>query len=170
MKLYELSGELRLLAELLIENGGELTPSLEDRLAKIEGDFDTKVQNIALLIREHEVDAEGAALEEKRLGGIRKAHERTARSLKDYVQREMLACGRPKIETPVMRVRVQKNSMPSVVWTGKVDDLPDRYKKVEYSVHRSNVLADWAASGDSDEKRTTPDGFEITYGFHTRIY
>ena len=161
--LWEIADELETVAALIAENGGELTPELEARLDAIAGAFGDKVERVALAIRSYEANAEAAKLEEERLGAIRKSHERSAAGLKRYLLGCMRNAGVPKVETPRARVRVQKNSMPSIAWTQDMDALPDGYRRVTVAPDLQRVRDDLKAGA------VPPEGFVVEYGQHVRI-
>ncbi len=162
-RLWEIADELETVAAEIAEAGGELTPELEARLDAIGGAFDAKVERVALAVRNYEVNAEAAKLEEDRLAAIRKSHERSAAGLKRYLLVTMRRAGNLKVETPRARVRVQKNSQPSIRWTGGLDDLPDPYRRVTVEPDLQRVREDLKAGAEP------PDGFVVDVGYHVRI-
>ncbi|MCR4341536.1 MAG: siphovirus Gp157 family protein, partial [Gemmatimonadaceae bacterium] len=113
MKLWDITTELEMLGDEIQECGGELTPLMEQRLDALEGAFEDKVERVALYVREMIVSADAAKAEETRLAAIRRSHERTADGLKRYLQTCLERAGVPKINTPKVKVRVQRNSQPS---------------------------------------------------------
>ena len=169
MKLWELTNELEMLGDEIAECGGEITELMEQRLDGMEGAFEAKVENVALYIREMLVNAEAAKMEETRIAAIRRAHESTAKSLKKYLQMCLERADMPKVNTPKARVRIQRNSQPSCVFTGEIHDLPDVFQKVTVSLDKKAVLNEWEATSADPTKREAPEGFDITFGSHLRI-
>jgi hypothetical protein len=162
-KLWEIGDELELIGALIAEAGGEVTPDVEERLEKLEGAFGQKVERIALYIASSNAYAEAAKREEDRLAFIRKSHERTADGLKRYLLATMRRTGYPKVETPRVRVRVQKNGQPSISWPGSLESLPEQYRRVTVAPDLARVREDLSAGAEP------PDGFVIDYGYHIRI-
>lgn len=166
MKLWEIADELVRIAEDIVEAGGELTPDLEARLAAHEGALESKVEAIALLVRQREVDAEAAKAEETRLGAIRRAHERTAVSLKGYLLACLSAAGVQRVETPLARVRVQRSGTPSINYGGEVTALPEWARKhvpESWDIDRKAILEAVRAGDD------VPEGVVVAYSNHVRI-
>lgn len=163
MRLWEIADELEAIGGMIAEADGELTPELEAKLNAMEGAFNDKVERIALAVRNYEANAEAAKMEEDRLAGIRKSHERSAEGLKRYLLLTMRHAGNLKVETPRARVRVQKNGQPSITWTRSVDDLPEDYRRVTVAPDLALVRDTLKAGGEP------PDGFTVDYGFHVRI-
>lgn len=165
-KLWEIADDLVEIAAEIVEAGGELTPELEARLDAQGALLEAKVEALALLIRERELDAEAAKAEEYRLAMIRKSHERTAASLKDYVLRCMESAGVQRVETPLARVRVQRSGTPRVEYAGDVMALPAwarRHIPEAWDVDRK-ALTEAVREGDE-----LPAGVVVTYSHHLRI-
>lgn len=120
MKLYEASEALGITDEWLEELGGELTPEMEALLNQAEGDFNTKVENVALKIKALEAEAEAIKTEEARLAARRKARENGARNLKAYLERCLVAAGKEKVNGLLVTVAMQLNP-PSVQIADDVD-------------------------------------------------
>src|SRR4051812_40937530 len=102
-RLYERREAIDIVREWLEESEGELTPEIEDLLAKAHEDFDTKVERIAMLIQEKELAAEIALSTAKAIESKAKLHRDRARveqngvdRLKDYLKRELIAAGTPE--------------------------------------------------------------------------
>ena len=169
MKLWEITNELEMLGEEIIKCGGEVTPLMEQRLDGMEGEMEAKVERVALYIRTMQVNADAAKAEETRLAGIRKSHQRTADGLKKYLKMCLERVDLPKVNTPKVRVRIQRNSQPSCVFAGDMDDLPPAFCKITVSVDKKRVLEEWEATDADPTKREAPEGFEIAFGSHLRI-
>jgi hypothetical protein len=109
LKLYEFGGEYDALDELLAESEGELTPEIEALLADLDAQFDEKAERVALKIRGFLAEASAIKEEEARLAARRKARERSAESLKSYLQRQLELLGREKVAGKLVTVALQKN-------------------------------------------------------------
>lgn len=166
LKLWEITDEYESVLMEVFAADGELTPELEEKLDGLEGSFLEKVERVALKIRELEGDADKAKAEKDRLYTIEKAYRRAADNLKDYLMRQMSRTGQDRVLTPKMRVRIQKNSQPSIRWTKDPEEIPEDYRRVTVSPDLRALKEDMKASDDF----TPPDGFRIEYGHHLRIY
>ena len=161
--LWAITDELQEVGALIGDNGGELTPKLEERLDALGGELTEKVERIALYIRESELEAEKAKAEKDRLHWIQKHHATKAESLKKYAMNCMTSAGEYAVETHRARVRVQKNSKVSVRWTRSPHELPEGYR-------RTTIAPDLTAvHEDLDAGATPPEGFEIVQDYHLRI-
>lgn len=171
MKLWEIGVKLDAIGMVLVENGGVLGSETEKRLDDMEGEFSEKVTRIVLLVQEMEGDAEAAKGQEQRLKGIRKAYEASAKRLKLYAQHCMGSFDHPSIKTSRARVRIQRNTQPSVrVIQDDLDKLPERFIKTTRTLDKSAVLLEWEQSSPDPDARTNPEGFEIEWGSHLRIF
>lgn len=121
--LHELTEEYRVLgdwieehADEILVNGGVPTPALEELLAALDGDFETKLGRLILVCREFATNAgvaEGAKkavnAESARLLQKQQMWENAEKSLRRYAQRQMEAVGRLKVKTTLATVWVQEN-------------------------------------------------------------
>ena len=123
--LYEITESYREVFALLEESEGELTPEIAARLEALDGEYDTKIQNIALFILDLEADKKKIKDEISRLSANAINTQKKIESLSKYVLGSLEFTGR-KVKTHLVSVWAQ-NSPPSVV----IDDLaaiPDCYK------------------------------------------
>jgi hypothetical protein len=81
-----------------------------DTLEGIEGEFEMKAENVAQYIKGLKAEAEDIKAEEQALAARRKAKERRASSLTDYLLTCMTRIHREKIETAKCRLTVRKNA------------------------------------------------------------
>ena len=107
--LYELAAQYRSAADQLSDL--DLPPEVvADTLESLSGELEEKAQSVAMLIRNLEVTAEAIKAFEASQAERRKAIERRAESLKDYIRRNMEACGITKIEGPGITLSFRKSS------------------------------------------------------------
>lgn len=126
LKLYEAGAELEAAFELLAEAEGEMTPEIEELLNEAVGNFDEKAERVALAVREYQTTAAAEKAQADAIAQLAvaphiaraKSAERSADSLKAYLLRELTKAGGEqgprKIEGKRVKIRVQKNSQPSV--------------------------------------------------------
>lgn len=165
--LYQIREDLRaLLASLELtadgEDAAELPEDFGARLDALEGQFHDKAANVALYAQEMRRQGEMAEAESKRLAAMAKARFNRFDSLKQYLYANMMLLNIPKIESPLAKIRIQKNSRPSIMWNGDMKDLPERYKRVVTSVDGGAAYDDW-------KKGIELPGFIVDHGSHLRI-
>lgn len=160
-KLYELTDMYNNILEL-IEDEDTDNESLNNALAAIEGDINSKAENTAKLIKN--IDGHVIALkeEEKRLQAKRKVLENKRESIKEYLEYQLESIGKDKVVTPLFTV-ARQNNPPSVNILDE-DSIPETYKKevTTTSIDRKELLA---ALKEGKEVA----GAEIKQGKHLRI-
>lgn len=87
--------------------------TLKDTLDSIEEVFDDKVENIAKAIKEIEGQADMIKAEKDRLAKREQTMRNNAKSMKRYVQEQMDAVGKKKIQGELLTVAIQRNA-PSI--------------------------------------------------------
>lgn len=97
----------------------------------LEGDYASKVENIAKLIRSLTATHDALDAEAKRLKGRAATVKRKVDWLRDYVADSMLALGHDKIEGDVLNVGLSRNRRVEI---DSEDDLPDEFKTVAQAV------------------------------------
>lgn len=162
LKLWEITEELDAIGEALIEGGGELTPELEARLDALEGEFERKVERIALYVQECNANAAAVKLEADRLTARARAFERKADGLKNYLLFTMKRADWDKLTTPLVSVGVQKNSRPSIRWPGDPATAPEAFR-------RTIVQVDGQAAYEAYRAGDPLEGFQVVVGEHVRI-
>jgi phage host-nuclease inhibitor protein Gam len=113
IKGYELAGEYAALDDLLAETEGELTPEIEQLLAELDLKADDKLEKIALVHLRYRAEAAAIREEETRIARRRKARERSAESLKAYLDRTLQAIGKDRVDGTLATISYQNNP-PSV--------------------------------------------------------
>lgn len=162
LRLWELADAVVEIGAELMDAGGELSPELEARLDAIDASFEGKVERVALYIRELEVTADAAAAEAKRLAAMAAARGGAAKRLKEYLKQNLERTGKQRVETDRVRLRLQKNSRPSITWARSIDDLPERYARITVALDGQRAYDDWKAG-------ELPSSFTVETGTHLRI-
>lgn len=166
MKLYELPRHYEEIYETLSQNGGEVTEELELCLAALNDELETKVQNLALLIRQSEARADAIDAEAKRLQALSTVERNTAKRLKEYLHRNLVETKVDQVKTDLCLVWVQ-NSPPKVEFLGEdVRDLPVEYTRV---IPEERVLDTKAVLAAAKAGEELPETLAVTQGTHLRM-
>lgn len=163
MKLWQIGDDLERLALEVAEAGGEITPELEAKLDEIEGTLTSKVERVALKIRELEGHATMAKVEADRIGAIAKAHASAASGLKAYLLRQMERHRLDAVDTDRARVRLRRNSVPAIRWDGPSLMIPTEFQRVTIALNSAAVKLAIA------ENKPLPAEMRIEYGHHISI-
>ena len=176
--LWERSEALRIVEDWILEHEeeiaageGVLPPEIEAALDEAMGDFKEKAERVGLYVRELLNTAELIRDEEDRLAARRKARERAATGLKEYLKRNMEAAGITKVDGLLCTVAVQKSPRSlrcSVAPEQIIERYPDTWSyfvagKVTYSFKARELLANDPTGAD------LPPEFTVEQGTHVRI-
>ena len=108
MRLYEITGELLALQELL-ENPLDDEDVLKDTLEAVQGEYEFKLESYCKVIKNLEADIVGIKAEVDRLSGKRKVLENNIDRLKKAMFESMKATNTPKVKGQLFTVAIQKN-------------------------------------------------------------
>jgi hypothetical protein len=87
---------------------------VRDTLESISGDLETKAVNVASFVRNLEASAEQIKAAEQQMANRRKAIEKRAENVREYLLNNMIHAGISKIECPYFKLAVRENP-PAVV-------------------------------------------------------
>lgn len=179
LKLYDAIEALEILDELIEEHaalieahGGDIesVPAIAELLAFAEDQFQGAAQRWGLKIRSLLAEAEGAKVEQERIEAIVLRKTNAAARLKEYLKRHMEARDIRKIETPLVTMRIQANSQPSVraVSETTIEELYVQgsefiRRKEIFDLDREKILTAQA------EGVALPDGIVVQKGTHLRV-
>ena len=164
LRLYEIPDRLREIEAQIIEAEGEITPEIEAELDGLEEAFNRKAEYIALLSREAKAEAAAVKQEEDRLRARRTAAEKREKRLKDYLQACMIGADVERIEGERAKIRRQRNGRPSITWHGEPEDAPEEYRRLTVTVDTQQAYDDLRDGAE------LPDGFEVIWGEHVRVW
>ena len=85
MNIYQIQQDLLAIFDELEENGGELTPELEEELSITQEDFKNKVESYTDAIKNLEADMAAIKVEQARLKTLYERKEKTANKLKEII-------------------------------------------------------------------------------------
>lgn len=197
LHLYEALEALDILDDLIDEHaeaitaaGGDIeaVPEIAELLAFAEVDLEKAVERLGLKVRTLLAEMQGAKVEADRLAGVVSRKKNAAERVKEFLRRNLESRGIQKVKTPLVTVRTQINSAPSVRAEGErtIEDLyaqgsPFIARKVIYEIDREAVLAAWKvdtaartelrqSGGDpASYTPTLPKGIVVDRGSHVRI-
>lgn len=125
MKLYELTGELIQLQEMLELD--DVDPQvLTDTMEAVQGEYDFKLESYCKVIKNLDADITSIKAEVDRLNGKKKVLEANIERLKKAMFESMKATGTNKVKGQLFTVSIQKNGgkIPVIVDV-ETSELPD---------------------------------------------
>jgi hypothetical protein len=128
LTIYNIEQSYNQLAEELIENGGELTPSLEEALAITEEQLQNKSVAYSFVIKQMDADVDIIDAEIKRLQAAKKQREKASDYLKERIKHAMDLFQIEEIKTPLVKINFRKSETVEVE---DVNALPNVYKNVK---------------------------------------
>ena len=134
--IFQIAAEYKQLENLLLENGGEITPEIEAALAINEANLATKAENYALLIRKHEGMQDVIDAEIKRLTQMKKSSQNLTTRLKDALAFGMHTCECDKMEVGTFKIGFRKST--SVV-IDEENAIPAEYVKVSTTIDKKGI-------------------------------
>lgn len=126
--IYQIEQSYNQLAEELIENGGELTPSLEEKLAITEEQLQNKSVAYSFVIKQMDADVDIIDAEIKRLQNLKKQREKASEYLKERIKHAMELFSTEEIKTPLVKINFRKSQSVEV---DDVNQLPAAFKVVK---------------------------------------
>ncbi|MGQ0561157.1 MAG: siphovirus Gp157 family protein [Gemmatimonadota bacterium] len=87
-----------------------------------------KVRRVALVILNLTASAKAAHAEAERIAAMARSYERQTESLKRYLMFQLERAGTSRVETPTVKVRIQKNTRPSIRLVSA--DIPEQFRRV----------------------------------------
>lgn len=132
MNLYDLTGDILKLQDILESGEAVNTELLANVLADTTADYEEKIENYAKVIKNLSADVDALKAEEKRLTTRRKALENNIDALKGRMFDSMKATGNTKIKGSVFTVSIQPNGgkVPVIVDVDTAQ-LPDELVRIE---------------------------------------
>lgn len=128
LTIYQIEQNYNQLAEELIDNGGELTPELEEQLAITEEQLQNKSVAYSFVIKQMDADIETIDAEIKRLQAAKKQREKASEYLKERIKHAMELFSIDEIKTPLVKINFRKSETVEVE---DVNKLPAPYKVVK---------------------------------------
>lgn len=158
--LYKISTALEAILNTLEENGGEITPEIEQALTITEGQFAAKAEDYGRAIINLKAMAKAAKDEKDRLSNLQKYYENTYKRLQDIIVNAMQAFGKDKIDNPTMHLSLKHTQavaddydislIPRAYKNIKVEEIPDK------NAIKATILSNAKAAKDSGEEPADP--------------
>lgn len=156
--LYKISNDLDYILNQLEENGGEITPEIEQALAITQEQFAYKCEDYAAAIINIESMAAAAKSEKDRLAKLQKFYDETAKRLRGAIATAMQKYDIPKVENGTMRVFLLHTQ--AVADDYDINAIPKEYKKTKIEVTLDKIAVKKAileAYEKAKEKGEAPD-------------
>lgn len=130
LNLYNIEREYIELTELLIENGGELTPELEERLAINSEQIEQKGRGYGFVIKQLANDIKTIKEEKKRLDSLLKSRENASKRLKEVLTNAMNLHDITEIKTETLNINFRNSKKIVVEDINLLDKDFQNYKEV----------------------------------------
>lgn len=121
LSLYNIQTEFLQLTDALIENGGELTPEIEEALQLNKDNLETKGSNYGLVVRQLEAENDVINAEIARLTNLKKSRANTVDRLKQSLSTAMEVYGFEEIKTPILKISFRKSESVEIADETKVE-------------------------------------------------
>jgi len=125
--LYQIEQEYMLLADEIINNEGELTPELEQRLTINQDQLEAKGKGYGYIIKDIEAEITAIDIELKRLSAIKKRCLNGKERLENSLSNAMILHSITELKTPTLKINFRKSESVEVA---DLNLLESEYKKV----------------------------------------
>lgn len=142
MTLYDLTGEVLQLQELLASGDVVDVELLKNVLSDTTEDYDAKLEAYAKVIKNLSSDVDAIKAETERLTSRKKALENNISALKNRMYESMKALGKTKVKGELFTVSIQANGgrIPVIVDVD-TSELPDDLVKIEEKPDIDAIMA-----------------------------
>ena len=131
LSFYPVTKELADIFIALEDNGGEVTPEIEQALAINEENFASKSVDFGNAILNFKAMAAAAKAEKERLAGLQKFYENAQKRLTDALTAAMQVFGHDKVENATMRLSLRHTTATEV---DDLDAIPSEFKTTKVEV------------------------------------
>lgn len=136
MNLYEITVEQQQLNALLEENGGELTPEIEEALKINLDNFNAKAEGYVKAIKNYKAEEDAIAEEIKRLQEKKRVNANAQARLKEALKTAMDTFDTPKVQAGLFKVSLTKSEAVNIVDESLI---PEEYKKIKYDISKTDI-------------------------------
>jgi hypothetical protein len=145
MTLYHISDEQRRLNAMLEENGGEVTPEIEEALAVNETNFVQKAESYGYAILHYKAIVAAVKAEKDRLDAIKKTAENAIARMEERIVAAMQQFDRPKVEADTLKLSLRRSERVVVDDEAKV---PADCKTIKVEVSKTELKRHLKAGED----------------------
>ena len=156
MNLYELTAEQARIEDLLEENGGEITPEIEEALTLTAEALPKKVDGYGVLIRQFAAAEAACDAEIKRLQALKKTAVNAQKSMKDRILYAMQTFGFDKLAGETTKFSTRSSKAVDV----NEDVLLMNYR--EKIARFVSTLPDWISLEVKVSKQVIKDAYKAT--------
>lgn len=135
--LYTIAEDQRLINAMLEENGGELTPEIEEAMQITEENFLDKAEAYGATISEYDAQAEACAAEIKRLTAYKRTCENVSKRMKERMADAMQAFSRDKVTAGTFRFSFRNST---AVRIENEDIIPEEFFKTERTLNKRDLM------------------------------
>jgi len=155
LSLYEIEKSQLEVVEQLIENGGELTPEIEELLKLNAENLTTKGTNYGFLIKQLTGECSIIDSEIDRLDALKKSRTKSIEKLKNNLSVAMQVFGVDKIESPVLKISFRASESVEI---DDVDSIPAKF-----------MVTKTTTAPDKIAIKTAIKAGELTIGAHIQV-
>ena len=112
--LYQIEQEYMILADEIINNEGELTPELEQRLTINKDQLEAKGKGYGYIIKDIEAEIDAIDVEIKRLSAMKKSRTNAVDKLKTTLSDAMQLFQISELKTPTLKISFRKSESVEV--------------------------------------------------------
>ena len=121
--IYKIETEYRDIISVLVENGGELTPEIEQALQINQKDLYRKSESYAYAIKELDGEIDIIKSEIERLQALISKRDKSISRMKETVLKAMELYEIEKIETPMIKISVRESEAVEVINEAQIPDI-----------------------------------------------
>ena len=121
--IYKIETEYRDIISVLVENGGELTPEIEQALQINQKDLYRKSESYAYAIKELDGEIDIIKSEIERLQALISKRDKSICRMKETVLKAMELYEIDKIETPMIKISVRESEAVEVINEAQIPDI-----------------------------------------------
>ena len=134
--IYKIETEYRDLISVLVENGGELTPEIEQALQINQKDLYRKSESYAYAIKELDGEIDIIKSEIERLQALISKRDKSICRMKETVLKAMELYEINKIETPMIKISIRESEAVEIINENQINQI---FKKVTTTILKSAI-------------------------------
>ena len=136
--IYKIETEYRDIISVLVENGGELTPEIEQALQINQKDLYRKSESYAYAIKELDGEIDIIKSEIERLQALISKRDKSISRMKETVLKAMELYEINKIETPMIKISVRESEVIEIINENQIEPI-FKVEKVTINISKSAI-------------------------------